>query len=321
MASIDVSIIIVNWNTRDILRDCLDSIDRQTRQPRYEIIVIDNGSTDGSVAMIKSDYPRVCLIENRANVGFAAANNQGLRLAQGRYLLLLNSDTVVLDNAVDKMVAFADENPAAGLFGCRVLNADRSLQSTCYRYPSLLNLLLSSTYLYKLFPRSDFFNRECIAHWQRDDIRQVQAVTGCFMLARRQVIEEVGLMDEQYFMYCEETDWCYRIRRAGWNILFYPHARIIHLGGASSRQVKTAMLVQLRLSILAFMKKHHSRLSYGLACLLTIIFFLIRIPGWFLILVFSVRRRKEALVRLAAYFTGIGRVLFSRTSRRREVPL
>jgi len=318
---IDVSIIIVNWNTRDILRDCLDSIDRQTRNLRYEIIVIDNASADGSVAMIKSAYPQVKLIENQENIGFAAANNQGLSLARGRYLLLLNSDSVVLDNAIDHMVAFADENPAAGLFGCRVLNADHSLQPTCYMYPSLLNLLLSSTYLYKIFPHSGFFNRESIAHWQRDDIREVQAVTGCFMLVRREVIQQVGLMDDRYFMYCEETDWCYRIRQSGWKILFYPHARIIHLGGASSRQVKIQMLVQLRLSILAFMKKHYSRLSYGIACLLTIIFFLVRIPGWFLILIFSARRRKEALVRLAAYFTGIGRVLFSRTSRRREASL
>jgi GT2 family glycosyltransferase len=246
-----------------------------------EVIVVDNASADNTLEMIKSEFSQVILIENDKNLGFAAGNNQGISLARGRYILLLNSDTVVLDNAIEKVVSYADGHPETAVVGCQVLNADKTLQPTCFMYPSLLNLLLSSIYLYKLFPTNKFFGRERMTWWNRADEREVEAVTGCFMMVRREAVESVGLLDEDYFMYGEETDWCFRFHKAGWSVQFTPIAQIIHLGGASSSQKKPEMLLQLRGSILLFLKKHRSFVVYGLASLLVSLFFLLRVPYWF----------------------------------------
>ena len=221
---IDVSTIIVNWNTCNITCDCLKSVFEQTKELSFEVIVVDNASSDGSVEMIRHDFPQVNLIENSENKGFAAANNQGMAIANGCYVLLLNSDTIILDNAISKTISFADAHPEAAVTGCRVLNPDRSLQPTCFMFPSILNMLFESSYLYKLFPRSKFFGRERMTWWDRSDVREVDVVTGCFMLVRREAIEQVGIMDERFFVYGEETDWCYRFKRASWK----PHFKFKH---------------------------------------------------------------------------------------------
>ncbi|MCK5605681.1 glycosyltransferase family 2 protein, partial [Candidatus Pacearchaeota archaeon] len=191
--SIDVSIIIVSWNTRDILRDCLASVYAQTCDILFEILVIDNASGDGSVEMVRRQFPKATVVANSPNVGFATANNQGLNAAKGRYILLLNSDTVILDKAIQKTVTFADSHLDAAVVGCRVLNIDRTLQQTCFKYPSLLNLVLSLMYLNKLFPRNRFFGREEMTWWDRRDAREVDVVSGCFMLVQRGAINDVGL--------------------------------------------------------------------------------------------------------------------------------
>lgn len=308
----EVSVVVVNWNTQDILCDCLRSIYEQGGEIDLEVIVIDNASTDGSVEMLKKDFPQVTLIENSKNRGFAAANNQGIDISKGRYVLLLNSDTVVLDDAIAKTAAFADSHPEAAVVGCRVLNPDRTLQPTCFMFPSILNMLLSSTYLYKLFPKSKFFGRERMTWWNRNDIREVDVVTGCFMLVRQDVIKKVGSMDEQFFMYGEETDWCYRFKQAGWKILFTPFAEIIHLGGQSAKKKAVTMIVQIRKSILQFMKKHHGPLVYRTACLLIISFLAVRLPIWSVIALFQRAQNSEAAIKKQAYFSGIANILFGR---------
>ncbi len=308
----EVSVVVVNWNTQDILRDCLRSIYEQCGEIDIEVIVIDNASTDGSVEMVKKDFPQVTLIENSQNRGFSAANNQGIDISKGRYVLLLNSDTVVLDNAIAKTAAFADSHPEAAVVGCRVLNPGRTLQPTCFMFPSILNMLLSSTYLYKLFPKNKFFGRERMTWWNRNDIREVDVVTGCFMLVRQDAIKKVGSMDEQFFMYGEETDWCYRFKQAGWKILFTPCAEIIHLGGQSAQKRATTMVVQLRKSILQFMKKHHGPLVYRTACLLIISFLAVRLPIWSVIALFQRAQSSEAAIKKRAYFSGIANILFGR---------
>jgi GT2 family glycosyltransferase len=313
MNIIDVSVIIVSWNTQDILRNCLGSIYEQGGDVTLEVVVIDNASTDGSAEMVRKDFPQVTLIENSENRGFAAANNQGIAIAKGRYVLLLNPDTIVLDNAIDKTLSFADAHPETAVVGCRVLNPDRTLQPTCFMFPSILNMLLSATYLYKLFPKSRFLGRERMTWWDRTDTRQVDAVTGCFMLVRREAIERVGLLDEQFFVYGEETDWCYRFRQAGWKVMFTPCANIIHLGGQSTQKKATAMVVQLRKSILQFMKKHHGSFIYRTACLLTVIFLAVRLPIWSVIALFQRSESSEAAVKKRAYYTGIVNILFGRT--------
>jgi GT2 family glycosyltransferase len=306
---VDVSVIIVNWNTRDMLRDCLRSVYEQTQQVSFEIVVIDNASQDGSVDMVRREFPAVVLIPNPENRGFAAANNQGMEVAHGRYVLLLNSDTLVLGEALARTVQFADAHPQAAVVGCRVLNPDRSLQPTCFLYPSLLNMVLSSTYLYKLWPRSRFFGRERMTWWDRNDVRDVDVVTGCFMLVRREAIDRVGVMDDHYFVYGEETDWCYRFKAAGWRVLFTPDAEIVHFGGASSRRVAYQMKLQLYGSILRFLRKHRPRVVYSLACLLCALFFLIRVPYWLGRAVVS-RGDRRACYRMArTYATGAFRAV------------
>jgi hypothetical protein len=307
----DASIIIVNWNTKGLLESCLKSIFEQTQDIRYEVMVVDNGSSDGSAAMVKGRFPQVILIENAENHGFAAANNQGMAVAQGRYVLLLNSDTIILDNAISKVVHFADSHPEAGVVGCRVLNPDRTVQPTCFMFPSLLNMILSCFYLYKLFPQNRFFGRESMTWWQRDDLREVDVVSGCFMLVRRKAIQEVGMMDDSFFMYGEETDWCWRFKHANWKALFSPIAEIIHYGGQSTKQAAPEMILQLKGSILRFLRKNRSWLEYKLSCFLVWLFFLLRIPALFVKFILNPTDRTDTWVRMVAYAAGTKRLLLS----------
>jgi len=304
---VDVSVIIVGYNTRDMLRDCLRSVGEQGEACAFETIVVDNASSDGSAAMIAEEFSHavVRLLANDTNRGFAAACNQGLAEASGRYALLLNPDTVVLEGCFEKTVAFADAHAGAAVVGCRVLNPDRTLQPTCFRFPSLLNLLLAATHLYKLFPRSRLFGRERMGSWRRDDVRDVDVVTGCFMLVRREAIEQVGPMDERFFMYAEETDWCYRFRQAGRRNLFMPHDGIVHLGGASTSTRSGEMNLALRGSILQFFGKHRSPAATLAARLLTCLFYALRAPVWGVAaLVRRGRKRREAADRWRTYVRG-----------------
>ncbi len=300
----DVSIIIVNWNTKELLKGCLESIYEQTKGVEFEVIVVDNASSDGSKEMVANEFPEVVLIANRDNRGFAAANNQAMEMAKGRYVLLLNSDTVILKDVIAGMISYSDSHTKVGIAGCRVLNPDGTLQPTCFMFPSVLNMFLYSTYLNKLFPKSRFFGRERLTWWDRSNERDVDVVTGCFMFVRREAIEKVGLMDEQYYVYGEETDWCYRFKNSGWKVVFVPSGEIIHFGGASSSQVKSRMRLQLAGSILLFFKKHRGLVSYMLACLFTALFFLLRIPYWLLKGLISGKSRGIALGNVRTYMLG-----------------
>ncbi|MGA2092320.1 MAG: glycosyltransferase family 2 protein [Sedimentisphaerales bacterium] len=306
---IDASIIIVNWNTKDRLKECLCSIYEQNVRCTYEVIVVDNASSDGSIEMVKREFPRVILVENQENKGFAAANNIGINAAKGRYYLLLNSDTVVLGNVIDEVVSFADSESRVAVVGCRVLNPDRTLQPTCFMFPSLLNMILSSIYLYKLFPRSRFLGREQMTWWNRDDTREVEVVTGCFMLVRRQAVEEVGVLDERFFMYGEETDWCYRFKQAGWKVVFAPVGQIIHFGGASSSKMAAGKTLQLRGAILQFIAKHYSKATYISACVLTGVFFSIRVPFWLIRTIISPQNRLSYWGIVKVYSKGVFKLL------------
>jgi GT2 family glycosyltransferase len=278
MNSIDVSIVIVNWNTREILQDCLRSVYEQTQEILFEVIVIDNASSDGSAEMVRQIFPTVTLIENTQNRGFAAANNQGIGISRGRYVLLLNSDTIVLDGAVQKSVRYADRHPDVGILGCQVWENETTLQRTCFRFPSVLNLLLHILGLDRLFPQSRFFGREKMAEWKRDTERDVDVVSGMFMLVRREAMDQIGGMDEDYFVYAEETDWCKRFWKAGWRCVFSPVARIIHRDGGSksTEQVSVRMFVQQQKSLLIFHRKQCGWFAWIAARFLYILFMLIR---------------------------------------------
>jgi GT2 family glycosyltransferase len=277
-ASPDVSVIIVSWNTRELLRDCLRSLHNETGDISSEVVVVDNASTDGSSDMVTAEFPVVRLVQNTENRGFASANNQGMAIARGRYVLLLNSDTRVLDGAVRKTVAFADAHPEAAVVGCRTLNLDGSVQWNCYMFPSLTNLALSLTRLSTLFTRNRFFGRSRMTWWNYDTPRVVDAVAGCFMLVRREAIDQVGPMAEDYFMYSEDTDWCWRFHRHGWKVMYTPTPVIVHARAASSSQSATEMHLLQRRSVLMFLEKKSGRLTRGIANLMFLLGSVIRLP-------------------------------------------
>ncbi len=259
----DLSIIIVNWNTREMLRDCIASVAERLGALRAEIWVVDNGSEDGSPDMVRTSFPDVKLIANAENWGFAAANNQALRLATGRHILLLNSDTLVHGDTLAASVAFLDKTPTVGGIGCRVLNVDGSLQITCSRFPSLLNLALQSSGLNRL--PGAFFDRYQMTRWDRRDAREVEVVSGCYLMVRRAAMEEVGLLDESFFFYGEETDWCRRFRNADWTLMLAPVGEITHFGGGSVKSFSHRRDVMLTAGIVRLHRKHFGVLG-GLAC-------------------------------------------------------
>lgn len=271
-STIDVSVVIVNWNARNYLRNCLQSIIGQTKEHSYQIIVIDNNSDDGSQDMLAKEFPQVHAILNRDNHGFAGGNNQGMAVAQGRYVLLLNPDTLVLDNAIDTCIDYADApaNARVGVLGCQVWEDAKTIQKTCFQFPSPQNILLTTLGLTRRFPHSRLLSRSEMGWWDRRDEREVDVISGMFMLVRREALDQVGMMDDSYFMYAEEADWCYRFWKAGWKLLFTPRARIMHLeGGGKSTQrsatVSTKMYVELQKSILQFHYKNRGLISFALA--------------------------------------------------------
>jgi N-acetylglucosaminyl-diphospho-decaprenol L-rhamnosyltransferase len=228
----DLSVIIVNWNTRQLLADCLNSVKATLDDLSVEIIVVDNNSTDGSQAMLQDQFPQVRLIQNHENVGFARANNQGVVVSNGRYVLLLNTDALLISNAVQSMLTLAKRESKLGLVGAHLLNADRTFQASHTHFPTLWQEFLILSGLGRVLYGSWY-----PSHGPEEEKgpQIVDYVEGACMLVRRETVEEVGGLDEGYFMYAEEVDWCYAIHEKGWQVWYHPAAKVIHLGGGSSR--------------------------------------------------------------------------------------
>jgi GT2 family glycosyltransferase len=239
MTSSSLSICIVNYQAAGYLRDCLRSILAYPPQGDYEIIVVDNGSTDGSREMLKSEFPGVILIENPTNLGFTAPTNQALRYAGGKFLLLLNPDTLVHPQAFDILIGFMLEHPQVGVCGPKVLNTDGSLQAPCRRGESRPWAVISYFLrLNRLFPHSKLFGGYLMNYMDEDAIHEVAGVAGSCMLIRRQVIDQVGYLDERFFAYQEDADYCFQARRAGWQVYYVPAARVTHFGGEGGSRVQ-----------------------------------------------------------------------------------
>ena len=255
---IDVSIVIVSWNTREILLNCIASIYKNTSNVTFEIIVVDNASDDGSVEAFRERYPDVRVIANDKNLGFAAANNRGIRVARGTYLLLLNPDTLVLSGVISNCFGYARAHPDVAAIGCQVLESETRIQRTGFSFPTPWNLFLVESGLSRLFPKSKIFGKPELGWWDRTTERDVDVVSGMFMFIPMQAIKRVGSMDEDYFVYAEEADLCFRLRKAGWRCVFAPIGQIIHLegGGKSTKQVNIRMYVQLQKSLAIFQRKN-----------------------------------------------------------------
>lgn len=273
-AMVDLSIVIVSWNTRELLRSCLTSIRAKTQGIIYEILVVDNASTDGSAAMVLENFSEAVLMQNNEeNLGFARANNQAFHRSRGRYILLLNPDTIVLDNALGQMVALADAEPQIGALGCKILTIDGGIDFRCARrFPSLLTELFSRTRLSKRFPYHPLFGRFLMGDWDHNSSREVECLVGSCMMVRREVIEQVGLLDEDFFMYGEDIEWCYRIKKTGWRIFYHSEPQIIHIGSRSTEQNRAEMGIEYLRSMNIFFRKRHGpgyALAYRILILVT----------------------------------------------------
>jgi len=256
---VDLSIIIVNWNTKEYLLPCLKSIFGKGGVTGWEIIVTDNSSTDGSGDEIRKTFPSVQVIENDKNLGFSKAMNQGLQKASGRYALLLNPDTRVKNGAIEQLVSFMDGCPNAGAAGMQLLNSDGSKQNSIANFPSLATELLNKRLLRWLFPKK-FLGKE--RNYSKPV--EVDSVIGACMMVRRVALEQVGLLDEDYFLFLEETDWCYRMKRAGWKIYHVPQAEVYHLQGKSAETQKKKAKVEYYRSRYHFFKKNRGPLQHFL---------------------------------------------------------
>lgn len=310
----DLSIIIINWNTLDLLRACLQSVYDHPPKARYEVIVVDNASQDGSPGMVQREFPQVWLLSNTENRGFAAANNQAICCARGEQILLLNSDTLVHGHVLQRSLDYMNENRATGAMGCRVLNADGSLQHSTSQFPSLLNLTLQTLGLDRV--RSvPFFRRYRMLDWDRQSERAVDTVSGCFMMVRRDCIHEIGLLDEDFFFFGEETDWCRRMREAGWRVVFAPVGEVTHFGGGSSTSLNHKRDLMLTEATVRLHRKHGGVARAVCVFLLLAVFNASRFFFW------SVRRlvdRAEPVANRGRHFRGVTRHIASAwpTSRR-----
>ena len=253
LEKIDVSILIVSYNTRALTLEAVSSALRETTRCSFEIIAVDNASHDGSAEALASHPAKLRLIALYENIGFARANNLAAKHARGRYILLLNPDTIVRDGAIDSLVAFADSNPAAKIWGGRTLFADGRLNpSSCWQRMTLWNQFCRATGLTGIFPRSEFFNAEAYGNWPRDTVRRVDIVSGCFFLMDREAWNELGGFDPHFFMYGEEADLCLRAAKRGASPMVTPTATIVHLGGASetARTAKMTKLLSAKASLI-----------------------------------------------------------------------
>jgi GT2 family glycosyltransferase len=257
----DLSIIIVSWNVRDLLERCILSLPSPGPELETEIIVVDNASTDGSVDMVLSQFPHVRVVANEENKGFTVANNQGLALSQGRYLLLLNPDAEVVGDALATMVRHGDDHPEVGALGPQLCYPDGSLQSSRRRFPTMVTALVESTVFQEWWPDIRVLRRYYMADTSDEATQPVDWLVGACLLVRREVYDQLGGLDEGFFMYSEELDWCRRIKDAGWEVVYLPSATVVHHEGKSSEQVVAARHIHFQSSKVRYFRKHHGSLQ------------------------------------------------------------
>jgi GT2 family glycosyltransferase len=252
-----LSIVIICWNDLKVIANCLKSIFEETKSIAFEVIVSDNGSADGSVDYIRENYPQVQIVENGANLGFAKGNNAGIRVARGELVLILNPDTIILDHALEKLVAFAGRHPEAGAFGCRVLNSDGSFQNPARPIPTLSGALISALNVRWLVRLSPLFASDIYLDWDGRDERNIGYQSGCCVMFRGELLTLLGGFDERFFYHFEETDLCYRVWQADSSILYTPDAEITHLGGQSVGRFPIRFALETYRSKYRFFYKHY----------------------------------------------------------------
>ena len=245
----DVSVVVVTYNALPWIERCLESV------RTYETIVVDHGSTDGTLELVRRRFPQARLIEE-GNTGLGAGSNTGMRVASGSYFLLLNSDAWAVGDAVEQLAAFAESHPEAAVVGPKLLNPDGTLQRSVRGFPTMWRLATEYFFLRKLAPGTRALNAFYAARFPHDEVREAEFLMGACLLVRREAADTVGLFDEDFFMFSEETDWCYRFRQAGWKVLFFPGAEFVHVGGATTSQNWGPMYREQLRGHLRFLAKH-----------------------------------------------------------------
>lgn len=252
----DLSVIIINYNTKVLIKQCLASVYGNTKNLSFEVIVVDNASYDGSVRMIRQKFPKTILVANKENKGFAKGNNQGIKLSKGKYVLILNPDTIILDNALEKMVRFIDSQSEVGVVGAKLLYPDGTIQFSCRHFYNLRTILLRRSILGKIFRNSHLLRYHLMSDWNHDEIREVDWVFAASLMIRRKILNQVGYFDERYKMYFEDVDLCYRVKKAGYKIYYYPEAIIIHYHRRESAQKFSKKTVWHIQSAIRFFNKY-----------------------------------------------------------------
>ncbi len=297
----DLSIIIINWNTKNLLNDCLVSVFRNAPSCHHEIIVVDNASSDGSQELVRAKFPTVTLIANHKNLGFAAANNIAIRKSSGRNILLLNSDTLVHGNVLQKSHTYLGLNPAVGFMGCRVLNSDGTLQHSTSQFPSFTNLMIQTFGLDRL-SFVPFLQRYQMKNWKRTEEKDVETVSGCYLMLKRTCLNSIGLLDDNFFFFGEETDWCLRARKAGWKVRFAPVGEITHFGGGSSGSLNHKRDLMLTEATIRLHMKHRGLYSAALIFMLLFTFNISRSAFW---LARSILQRNHRAQKRSNHFINI----------------
>ena len=285
MSRCDLSIVIISWNVRELLRRCLDSIRESLKGEKgksllVETIVFDNGSADGSADMVREGFPWVHLIESEVNLGFTKANNLAIYQSEGRNILLLNPDTEVVGDALATMVAYMESHPRVGALGPQLLSPDGTIQSSRRRFPTLATAFLESTVLQPWFQGSGILKRYYVLDRPDDETQPVDWVVGAALLIRREAFHQVGPLDEEFFMYSEELEWCYRLKAQGWEVVYLPTAQVVHQEGRSSEQVLPLRHIHFQRSKLLFFKRHYGWRGEVLRCfILSTYFYLFLLEG------------------------------------------
>lgn len=275
----DISIIIVNWNALIYLEKCLHSIYSQATDLKYEVIVVDNASTDGSRELVREKFPYAIIICNHTNLGFAKANNIGIMQSSGRYICLINSDVEVLKGCFENMKTYMEQHPEIGMLGPQILDLQGKMQRSCMGFPTLWNIFCRALAMDTLFPTVKIFGGHLLTYWPHNKVRNVDVLNGCFWMIKREALNQVGLLDEAFFIYGEDIDWCKRFWNAGWNVVYFPEAKAIHYGGASSSIAPIRFYLELQKAYLQYWEKHYNRTEYIVFSFILVLQHIIRLLG------------------------------------------
>lgn len=277
----DVSIVIVNYNNFNLLKTCLESLNTHTQHILYEIIVVDNNSTEGCIEDLLKAFSNVILIKNEQNMGFAAANNIGAKIASGKYLLILNNDVVFIENAIQKVFQLAEQQKEELVIGCKLLNKDRTIQPSAVDFDNLANMIGESFFLYKIFPKSKTLNRFYYNYLNINAVTEVDFVKGAFLFCSSKIFHNLLGFDERFFFFSEEADLCFRFKKGGGRVLYYPHTSIIHIGGGGIDKAIWFTYKNLYLSKIKFYQKHYDGAKFFVLVTIYYLGILIRIPLYF----------------------------------------